>query len=150
MTELVYWDSVCFLAYFQEEMDRVGLCQATLERAEAGDILIVTSTLTLAECLWLRNTPPIQKDRAEIVRKFFRRSIIRLRNVTRFISEEAQTLVWDCGIKPKDAIHVATAIEAKAPTLETFDDGLISKSGKVGSPPLLIRKPLPPKQPSLF
>ncbi|MBF0373093.1 MAG: type II toxin-antitoxin system VapC family toxin [Alphaproteobacteria bacterium] len=150
MTELVYWDSVCFLAYFQEEADRVGACQATLERAEAGDILIVTSTLTLAECLWLRNAPPIPKDRADIVRKFFRRSIIRLRNVTRFISEEAQTLVWDYGIKPKDAIHVATAIEAKIQTLETFDDGLISKSGKAGSPPLLIRKPLPSSQPRLF
>lgn len=150
MTELVYWDSVCFLAYFQEEVDRVGSCQATLERAEAGDILIVTSTLTLAECLWLRNAPPIPKDRADIVRKFFRRSTIRLRNVTRFISEEAQTLVWDYGIKPKDAIHVATAIEAKVPTFETFDDGLIVKSGKVGAPPLLIRKPLLPSQPRLL
>lgn len=150
MTELVYWDSVCFLAYFQEEAGRVGACQATLERAEAGEILIVTSALTLAECLWLRNVPPIPKDRADIVRKFFRRSTIRLRNVTRFISEDAQTLVWDYGIKPKDAIHVATAIEAKVSILETFDDGLISKNGKVGTPPLLIRKPLLPSAPRLF
>jgi predicted nucleic acid-binding protein len=49
-------------------------------------------------------------------------------------------------IKPKDAIHVATAIDAKTPVLETFDDGLLGKSGKVGTPPLVIRKPIPPRQ----
>ena len=68
--ELVYWDSAVFLAYFQEESGRVELCRGTLERAGAGDVCIITSTLTIAECLWLRNSPPIPKDRADIVRRF--------------------------------------------------------------------------------
>jgi hypothetical protein len=34
--------------------------------------------------------------------------------------------------------------------LETFDDGLINKSGKIGNPSLIIRKPLAPAQGGLF
>ncbi len=119
-------------------------------RADAGEVLIVTSTLTIAEVLWMRNAPPIPKDKAEIVRRFFRRSCMRLRNVTRVVSESAQELVWDHGIRPKDAIHVATALEAKVQALETFDDGLLKKTGVVGIPPLLIRKPIAPAQRKLL
>jgi predicted nucleic acid-binding protein len=59
-------------------------------------------------------------------------------------------LVWNHGIRPKDAIHVATALDAGALALETFDDGLLKKSGQVGVSPLVIRKPLPPAQSELF
>jgi predicted nucleic acid-binding protein len=148
--ELIYWDSVAFLAHFQQEEGRVAQCQATLERAARGDVGIITSSLAIAECLWLRNHPPIPKDRAEIVRRFFRHSYIRVRNVTRLTAESAQDLVWDHGIKPKDAIHVATALEAGLTILETFDHGLISRTGLVGSPPLVIREPSAPDQRDLF
>ena len=144
--ELVYWDSAVFLAYFQEESGRVELCHGTLERAGAGDVCIITSTLTIAECLWLRNSPPVPKDRADTVRRFFRRSFLRVRNVTRRTAELAQDLVWDHQIRPKDAIHVATGLEARAVILETFDDLLIGKSGSIGEPPLIIRAPIGPEQ----
>jgi len=147
--ELVYWDSVTFLAYFQSEVGRVDLCEGTLERAEAGDVCVITSTLTIAECLWLRNAPRIPKSRADIIRKFFRRSFIRARNVTRRVSELAQDLVWDHSVRPKDATHVATALDARVSVFETFDEPLIKKSGLVGNPPLIIRKPHGPVQPKL-
>ena len=144
--ELIYWDSAVFLAYFQEEEGRVELCRGTLERAGAGDVFIITSTLSIAECLWLRNAPPIPKDRADTVRRFFRRSFLRARNVTRRTAELAQNLVWDQKIHPKDAIHVATAIEARVTTLETFDGPLIGKSRTIGEPPIMIRMPIGPDQ----
>jgi len=111
---------------------------------------MIDATLTIAEVLWMRNAPPIPKDKAEIVRRFFRRSSIRLRNVTRVVAETAQQLVWDQGVRPKDAIHVATALEAKVQALETFDDALLNKSGTIGVPPLLIRKPIAPAQRKLL
>lgn len=113
-------------------------------------MLIVTSALTLAEVLWLRGAPPIPQNKADLVRKFFRRSYIRVRNVTRAVSEAAQDLVWNQGIRPKDAIHVATALDAKVAALETFDEKLLTKSGALGNPGLVIRKPIPPTQPRLF
>lgn len=140
--EKIYWDSDAFLAYFQEEVDKIDEARGTLERAERGEVVIFTSTLTIAEVLWLRGGPKIPHDKATIVRKFFRRSHFRLRNVTRSIAESAQNLVWFSSIRPKDAIHVATALDAGAPVLETFDDNLIGKSGKVGTTSLIIRRPL--------
>jgi hypothetical protein len=47
-------------------------------------------------------------------------------------------LVWQDDIKPKDAIHVATALRYKCPVLETFDEPLVGKSGLHG---LVIRRP---------
>jgi predicted nucleic acid-binding protein len=113
-------------------------------------VLIVTSALTLAEVLWMRNGPRLTEDKALMVRRFFRRSTIRVYNVSRKISESAQDLVWRHDIKPKDAIHVATALHLSADALETFDSNLIKKSGTVGTPLLLIREPQSAAQASLF
>ena len=147
--EVVYWDSDPFLGYLQQEADKFERCKATLQQAKDGHVLIVTSTLTLAEVLWMRNAPKIQFEKSVIVRRFFAHSYIRLRAVTRRVAELAQDLVWHHDIRPKDAIHVATALEAEVRTLETFDDGLIKKSGRIGSGSLIIRLPLLAAQPEL-
>lgn len=139
--EQIYWDSDCFLGHLQAEPGKAEKCDGVIQRAERGEVLIVTSALTLAEVLWMRGGQRVSKDKAEIVQRFFRRSYIRVHNVTRKISEDAQELVWDYSIKPKDAIHVATALHLGIATLETFDTKLIAKSGTVGNPLLLIREP---------
>ena len=148
--EKIYWDSDAFLGWLQEEPGKAELCEGTIERAQNLEALIITSALTIAEVLWLRGAPPIPQEKAELVRKFFRRSYIRVRNVTRRISENAQELVWNDRIRPKDAIHVATALDANVDALETFDEGLLKKSRSVGNPSLEIRKPIPPAQSKLF
>lgn len=140
--ELIYWDSATFLAYFQKELGRYENCHDTLERAEIGNVGIVTSSLSIAECLWLRGENKIPKEKAEIIQKFFRKSFIRVRNVTRKTAELAQKLVWEYNIRPKDAIHVATAIEEKVTIIETFDEFLISKSGIIEEKHITIRNPM--------
>lgn len=139
--EKIYWDTDCFLGHLQAEPGKAEKCDGVLERAERGDVLIVTSALTIAEVLWMRGGPRLAKDKAAIVQKFFRKSYIRVVNVSRKIAESAQLHVWDNNIRPKDAIHVATAIAHGSDALETFDTGLIGMSGKVGVPLLLIREP---------
>ena len=158
--EKIYWDSDCFLGFLQAEVGKVEKCEGVLERADRGEVLIITSALAIAEVLWMRNGPKLPKEKADFLSRFFRRSIFRVVDVTRKISESAQWHVWDSGIKPKDAIHVATAIHYGVSALETFDTALIGKSGVVGSPLLLIRQPQaasqirmvlnPPSQPTDF
>ena len=147
--ELIYWDSDCFLGWLQAEAGKMELCQGTLERAEKGQVGIITSSLTLAEVLWMRHAPKLPQEKADKLRSFFRRSYIRVYNLTRGIAESAQDLVWNHNVKPKDAVHVATALELKILILETFDQGLLDNNGRIGSPPLVIRKPLPPIQGTL-
>ena len=148
--ELIYWDSDAFLGWLQAEPGKADLCAGTLKRADQGEVLILTSALTIAEVLWMRGAPMIPQDKADIVRRFFRRSYLRVRNVTRAVAENAQDLVWTQGIRPKDAIHVATALDAGVAALETFDDELLKKSGTIGNPALIIRKPIAPAQRGLF
>ena len=58
-------------------------------------------------------------------------------------------MIWEHGFSPKDSVHVATAVRAKVRYLDTFDTGLIKKSGKVGDPPLTIARPHLPGQEEL-
>lgn len=137
-----YWDSDCFLGFLQAEQGKVDLCRQVLNRAANGDIQIITSALTIAEVLNLKGHDKIGADRRQQVIDFFKKSYITPISITRRIAERSRDLVWDDGIAPKDALHVATALHAQVPLLNTFDGGLIGKSGKVGSPPLVIEKPL--------
>lgn len=94
--------------------------------------------------LWLRGGPRIEAANAEKVQRFFEHEYIVVNDLDRRLAEDAQRLVWHHGIKPKDSIHVATAVDAKVDRMETFDDDLIKKSGTVGEPPLEIGRPNEP------
>lgn len=136
-----YWDSDCFLGWLLAEKDKEKHCQEVLTAAEDGKVIIVTSALTIAEVLALRGRQKIPAKDREKVEKFFRNEYVVVRNITRRVAEEARAYVWEFGVKPKDALHVATAIDAGVPLLNTFDQSLKSKSGKLGSPGLVIAIP---------
>lgn len=112
-----------------------------LDAAQSGSILIITSALTIAEVLALRKHPKIDTSQRLAVEQFFRHDYIAVQNLTRRLAETARAVVWDYGVAPKDAIHVATAMSAEVSFLNTFDIDLIKKSGAVGVPPLTICRP---------
>ncbi|MDE0059556.1 MAG: PIN domain-containing protein [Defluviicoccus sp.] len=141
MPDLLYWDSACFLAWLRSEEGRVDSCQDVFALCERGEASIVTSTLTIAEVLMMGSELRLPAERRTKVRGLFARSYIRTAMLTRPLAEAAQDVVWDHDVRPKDAVHVATAIDAKADVLNTFDTGLIGKSGKIGAPPLKIAQP---------
>lgn len=139
-----YWDSNAFLGWLAEEADKVEECRAVIRAAEEGKTLLITSALTVAEVLWLRGEPRIAAENADKVQRFFEHGYIVVNDLDRRIAKAAQRLVWHHDIKPKDAIHVASAIDAGVDRMETFDTGLIKKSGAVGAPPLDIGRPSEP------
>ena len=141
MAERRYWDSNCFLGWLQDEPDKATKCATVLALVDRGEIEIVTSALTLAEVLMLRGHPKLLRDRRVDIAALFNRKNIKPMALTRRIAEEARELVWGHGIKPKDAIHVASALASGASVLNTFDGDLISKSGETGDPPLVIEIP---------
>ena len=42
MVEKIYWDSDCFLGHFQNEEGKVEKCEGVLQKADRGDVIIVT------------------------------------------------------------------------------------------------------------
>lgn len=135
------WDSDPILAWLLQENGKWQECQGVLQKAERGELDIVVSALAIAEVLALRGHARIARDRSATVRGFFQRSFIKVRQLDRSTAELAQEVVWDHGIAPKDAIHLATAIKWHVPRLDTFDEALISKSGSVGNPAVIIGRP---------
>jgi predicted nucleic acid-binding protein len=145
-----YWDSVTFLGWLSEEADKVAECKPVLEAAEAGTVTLVTSALTIAEVLWLKGHKKVPPAQARKIEAFFRHRWIVVRELDRFVAEDARELVWTKNVKPKDAIHLATALrqDVSFDQFDTFDGDLIKLSGTLGDPPLTIGRPnLPAKLP---
>lgn len=145
-----YWDSNSFSGYLNDEADKVVDCESVLKEAEKGHIFLVTSALTLAEVLFIRGGPKLPPEKREVVEIFFKADYITVRNVTRATSELARDIFWDHGIKPKDAVHVATACLYKIPVFHTFDGDLLAKDGiEINGYALRIEKPHVPYQQEL-
>jgi predicted nucleic acid-binding protein len=142
-----YWDSSVFLAWLLPEPDRAAECRPLIRAAQKGEILIVTSALTLTEVIKLKDHPPLKDEQEKKIHSFFQNDYISVRNVDRFVAERARRLIWEHGVKPKDATHVATALRWRIPVLDTYDgDDLIPLDGKLGEPPLRIGKPFIPHE----
>ncbi len=136
-----YWDSDCFIGWLAEEAGKVDPCRQVLSLAETGEIEIVTSALTIAEVLHMRNHSAIPKDKRDTIRQFFHKSYIIVVPILRATAERGQDLVWDHGIKPKDALHVATAIDVGVSLFNTFDEELIKKGNELNAYVLVFENP---------
>jgi predicted nucleic acid-binding protein len=144
-----YWDSCTILGWLKEEPDKIGECQAAMLRAKSGDLTLVTSALTLPEVLFLKGKDPVPEEDRDKVRRFFESPFVHLVELDRTVGERAQEVVWKYGVRPKDAVHVATAISTSPSMpldqLDTFDEPLIALSGKIGNTGLKIGRPVFPQ-----
>jgi predicted nucleic acid-binding protein len=138
-----YWDAATFLGWLSDEPDKVPDCKPVVEAAEAGRITLVTSAVTIVEVFWLKGHRKVEASHARKIEAFFRHSWIVVREVDRFVAEAARELLWSKNVKPKDAIHLATALrqDVTFDQFDTFDGDLIKLSGKLGHPPLTIGRP---------
>jgi len=146
----VYWDSCDYLDFLKGDHPRHDHMAALLEDWKQGEVIMVTSALTIAEVLWVRcekSTLRRMLDRsteqdlaglfdppppAELV-------IVELSRTTALAARE---LVWKHRIKPKDAVHVASAIEGRCDEMHTSDAGLLKHDKKLGGlQPLRIIEP---------
>jgi len=123
-----YWDAACFIAWLGDEPERVPSLRPILREAEAGNLVIVTSVLTLTEVLWNRRREVPSAEEAEEIEAFFDHEYILLVNLDRDLASRARRIIWERGVRPKDAVHVASALEAEAEHFDTFDDELIMRA----------------------
>jgi len=126
-----YWDSDCFLGWLNKELDKKENCEYVLDLAENGKVIIVYSAITLTEVIYLRGRLQISFEKHKAIENFFQRSYLRMIDVDRKIANFARELIWKYNVKPKDSIHVATAINRNISILNTFDGGLLKLDGKL-------------------
>lgn len=138
-----------FLGWLMNDQEKAPRCEGAIVAALSGRLQIVTSALTLTEVVRLKGHPRLQRESEDKIRAFFEHDWIAVRDVDRFIAEEARELIWSRNVKAKDSIHLATALNLKLSQFDTFDRDLHKLSGQLGNPPLTITPPNVPYQPEL-
>ena len=146
---LVYLDSNFYLDYLQGDRPGHAAAEAVVEAWKSGQVELATSSLTLTEVLYVKIDDVsarvmIPREREADIIDLFRpygARRFRLIELDRVIAEAARQVVWDHGIHPKDAIHVASALRGRVPVMFTRDGKLLRTSGKVGGNPLLTIVP---------
>lgn len=134
------WCSCAILYYLAGRQEAHPDCQQILDQGERGQLEIMVSVLAEAEVAKLEGG---RDDDAELrIREFFGRNYVIRAGLEVAIAREARRLVRTyAGIKPLDAVHIATALHHKVPILETYDTDMMKISGKEGDPPLTIQRP---------
>lgn len=147
---LFYWDSCVFISCIQSDPKRFAVLEAIVEEAKSGKVIVVASTMAVAEIVKLSDDSAKWKAELAKIHAFLDNDFIEIIDVTKEIAKRAAEICGDSGLKPPDAIHVATAIRYGCRCLQTYDGEnrsagkkryLLDYDGKIGSPPLSIRLP---------
>jgi len=148
--EVLYWDSCTYLDYLKgDEHPLHAQMQMVIEGWREGKVTLVTSALTITEVLWVKCSE--DQARSMIDRSWEPKIValfdpphtqpLKIVELNRVVARAARELVWDHGIKPKDAVHVASALAGHCHMLHTNDTKLHKFSGKLGGTPKLRIEP---------
>lgn len=138
----VYLDACCFIDLAQHglklkaDADRephVFYCRKFIDAARAKEAIVLTSTLTITECSFVKDISKPEHERkikTDEVRRLFQglllsgKSGVLPAQPTPLIVEKARDLVWVDGatLKAMDALHVATALHHKCSHFITTDN----------------------------
>jgi predicted nucleic acid-binding protein len=135
----ISWDSCTWIALIQKEKipgedgkveDRYALARSVIDLADEGKIEIATSGLCLAEVC---KNPPDAKSADDKIAPFFEHAYILIVAVDTEVGTTARRLMMakHPGLKPPDAIHLATAIVADVDEMHTFDVKLLALDEKL-------------------
>lgn len=98
---------------------------------------MVTSAITIAEVYFVRlSDGRIVPNRDKDIDALFAPPLI-LVETSRLTAYSARDVARKYGVSPTDAIHVASALEARCQVMHTNEKALWDKSGKVGGDPVL-------------
>jgi predicted nucleic acid-binding protein len=151
----VYWDSCVYIDCIQEEPSRYPELRKVISEAEGGKIVLVASTAVIAEVVKLKQSAdPLQQQVAKI-HDFFENDYLEFKAVDRSTADDAANLCRLHGLRPMDAIHVATALRWECRFFQTYDGYaatnattktgrpyLLAMDGQIGQPrPLTIELP---------
>jgi predicted nucleic acid-binding protein len=146
----VYIDTCCFIDALQhregmkisvDKQNDVWHIQQVLRASLAGDLEVVTSTVTIAEFRRAKADAQPSKELKRLIRSILLSGrVVTLAQVTQGVAERARDLDWEdeVNLKGADAIHVATALITGCKEFFTADGRgalrppVVAKLGKLG------------------
>jgi predicted nucleic acid-binding protein len=167
-TPKLYLDTSVFLCYFnkpqeaddislEESQRRQRIVRSILEQSNGGLISLHTSVYSKIEIAFTEEEKQVKKLDEKVPELFDAvlndEKIVQMISLSYVIADKARAIVRQTQvsngkvIKPKDAIHVASAMVYKSDKLYTYDKGLILWSGKMDG--LVICQPELEQEPIL-
>ncbi len=146
----IVWDTGVIIGLLERVPERYSLIEPFIQDAESGGIEILiadTSVVELHGLKGLRDRGETAERTREILRDFLSLPYVIRRPLHHRLADEAGELAYVLGIKrAADAVALALAVQEGVDLLHTFDGagkkgGLISLSGKAGTPPVTIEVP---------
>ena len=143
----IYWDACVFLSFIEGHPDRSKAIWTWLEKAEKGKVVIATSTLSIVEVAFGKQEKDqgalIPEAEAKINNLWTPESPVTLAEFHTSIALEARRSMRDAmasgiGLKPADAIHLATCRNLGIDEFRTYDGKL---GGAAGISQLTITEP---------
>lgn len=131
---LVYWDSCVFLSYLEKTPSRIGTLDAVVEEARQKHILIVTSTLSIAEVAYAAQERTAGSPNPAILDLidglWNDPTVVLVLEFNRVIAEQARDIVRRGlferrSLKAADAVHLATAVNRGVSDFHTYDGNLL-------------------------
>ncbi len=153
--KIFYWDSCVFLSRFQRTAGRIDTIEKITSAAEEDHVRLLISTYALSETVRISPSKDDEgkevvltekqvEQELELISGYFENDYIIIKPLTQVIAEMAREYVAKFGLKPGDAVHVATAIFWDVPVFHTYDDKVLKRNGKIckdGCDPLIIEEP---------
>ncbi len=145
-----YLDSCCFIDMAKQAIgllptnrtQDVWYCWKLLEANRDGEIDVLTSVLTIAECTHADGNSD-SKVRDLFTRVLMSGQFVQLVQPTPFIAADARDLRWLHGLtlRGADALHVASGLFLKAAEFLTTDDKIIKNQAAIGVLGMQVRAP---------
>ena len=121
---VVFLDTAPVIYFVEKKPPYFSRLDPVFERVDKGDITVVTSAITLAECLYY----PYLKEQAELVKTFTRHLVsgvhVRFVPTTAVIASGSAQLRAQYNLGFADAFQIATAIHAGCDLFLTNDKQL--------------------------
>jgi len=121
---LLYVDSNIFLypiIYKPEAVEEARESKDFLLKISEGLVEACTATITWDEVVWVVRKVFGSEPSIKLGRKFLEFPHLKLLDVKRSVVFRAQRLMEKYKIKPRDAIHAATALENGIETIVSYD-----------------------------
>jgi predicted nucleic acid-binding protein len=124
-------DSSVYIAAINQEVDRAETARQILGAADRGDIQIVAATWVAAEVIKMKGEAlPLSVEKENEIDEIFQSKRITWVELDLSVAIEARHIARDHGLRPGDAVHLASAIRGKADVLLRWD-GRFNASGVI-------------------
>ena len=122
-----YFDSSVYIAAIkgsdsEEPSERPPLARALLAEVASGEITVVASTFVVAEVIKDRNHPELSPEEEDKIDGFLTHESIVWVELDLALAREARRMAREFGLRPADAVHLASAKRGGADQLLRWDD----------------------------